>query len=360
MTKIRAFITGWNHRKHPFIWTKTPDQILAKIKRVERPRIAAALGEGQRGDRLRGETGCVAAGRFSRRLDRCRLTTVLSRCLAASLKLCQGIDQNQRNQQNEPFGKETPMSPDTKALDGTPPCGCRRARRSRAEDGLARRQRRAERLRRDEGAGRAGHRRPRVRAEPRRRVAAARGRSDPDDRADPRAVDNPFSAAINRAVEIVAAARGTAVFAASSDDDTDRERELVAAFNRRRVDGLIITAYGPDQGYLQSVRERGTPLVFVDRVPRGLLADVALTDNVGWAAVATEHLIDHGHRRIALLERRCEHPDRPGPSATATNRPWPPPASRCRRLQRGRPHHRRAGGGRGRATDRAARIRRRR
>jgi LacI family transcriptional regulator len=115
------------------------------------------------------------------------------------------------------------------------------------------------------------------------------------------AVDNPFSAAINRAVEAVAAARGTAVFAASSDDDADRERELVAAFNRRRVDGLIITAYGPDQGYLQSVRERGTPLVFVDRVPRGLLADVALTDNVGWAAVATEHLIDHGHRRIAFL-----------------------------------------------------------
>ena len=31
--KIRAFITGWNRRKHPFIWTKTPDEILAKIKR---------------------------------------------------------------------------------------------------------------------------------------------------------------------------------------------------------------------------------------------------------------------------------------------------------------------------------------
>ena len=33
--KIRAFITGWNRRKHPFIWTKTPDQILAKIKRKQ-------------------------------------------------------------------------------------------------------------------------------------------------------------------------------------------------------------------------------------------------------------------------------------------------------------------------------------
>jgi transposase len=33
--KIRAFITGWNQRKHPFIWTKTPDQILRKIKRKQ-------------------------------------------------------------------------------------------------------------------------------------------------------------------------------------------------------------------------------------------------------------------------------------------------------------------------------------
>lgn len=28
--KIRQFITGWNDRKHPFVWTKTPEQILAK------------------------------------------------------------------------------------------------------------------------------------------------------------------------------------------------------------------------------------------------------------------------------------------------------------------------------------------
>ena len=31
--KIRSFIEGWNRRKHPFIWTKTPEQVLAKIKR---------------------------------------------------------------------------------------------------------------------------------------------------------------------------------------------------------------------------------------------------------------------------------------------------------------------------------------
>jgi len=31
--KIRAFITGWNTRSHPFIWTKTADEILTKINR---------------------------------------------------------------------------------------------------------------------------------------------------------------------------------------------------------------------------------------------------------------------------------------------------------------------------------------
>ena len=31
--KIRAFINGWNDRAHPFAWTKTADQILAKAKR---------------------------------------------------------------------------------------------------------------------------------------------------------------------------------------------------------------------------------------------------------------------------------------------------------------------------------------
>jgi transposase len=32
-TKIRAFITGWNDRSHPFVWTKTADQILKKANR---------------------------------------------------------------------------------------------------------------------------------------------------------------------------------------------------------------------------------------------------------------------------------------------------------------------------------------
>ena len=31
--KIRAFMDGWNDRCHPFVWTKTADQILTKANR---------------------------------------------------------------------------------------------------------------------------------------------------------------------------------------------------------------------------------------------------------------------------------------------------------------------------------------
>ena len=46
MIKIRAFIDGWNDRKHPFIWTKTADDILDRINRkgFQRRTTRPALG----------------------------------------------------------------------------------------------------------------------------------------------------------------------------------------------------------------------------------------------------------------------------------------------------------------------------
>lgn len=115
------------------------------------------------------------------------------------------------------------------------------------------------------------------------------------------AVDNPFSAAINRAVEGVAWQRGTAVFAASIGNDPEREHALVEAFTRRRVDGLILTTISGDHGYLQVERDQGVPLVFVDRPPQGVLADAVVTDNLPASRTAVAHLIEHGHRHIAYL-----------------------------------------------------------
>ncbi|SIO04105.1 LacI family DNA-binding transcriptional regulator [Agromyces cerinus] len=117
-------------------------------------------------------------------------------------------------------------------------------------------------------------------------------------------VDNPFSGAVHRAVEDAALARGVSVFASSLDDDPAREQEAVSAFLRRRVDGLILTTITESQAYLAPELRRGTPVVFVDREPAGITSDAVVSDNADGAALATRHLLEHGHRRIAYLGDR--------------------------------------------------------
>jgi LacI family transcriptional regulator len=112
-------------------------------------------------------------------------------------------------------------------------------------------------------------------------------------------VSNPFSAAVHRAIEDEAHARGIQVLTGSLDDDPRRERELAEAFAERQTDGLILAPTGCDQSYLGAFT--GMPIVFVDRSAIGLDADTVTATNTAGAAGAVRHLIAHGHRRIAYL-----------------------------------------------------------
>jgi LacI family transcriptional regulator len=114
-------------------------------------------------------------------------------------------------------------------------------------------------------------------------------------------VENPYSSAIHRAVEDVARERGLSVLAGSLDEDPRRERALVAAFSSRRVDGLVMMPTGTDHRYLLSERQAGTFMVFVDRSPGLIEADVVVTDNQAGAEKGVQHLISGGHRRIGFF-----------------------------------------------------------
>ena len=121
-------------------------------------------------------------------------------------------------------------------------------------------------------------------------------------------VSNPFHATLHRGIEDVARGRRVLAFAGSSDEDARRERDLVQAFLARRVDGLVIVPAGADHSYLAPDRDAGVALVFVDRPPGFIDADVVLSDHAGGARAATAHLLAAGHGRIAYLgDRRRIH-----------------------------------------------------
>jgi LacI family transcriptional regulator len=114
-------------------------------------------------------------------------------------------------------------------------------------------------------------------------------------------VSNSFSVGLLRSLEDAARERQCVVLAASIDEETERERALVADLVARRVDGLILMPSTTDQSYLAAEVRAGLPTVFVDRPPRGIESDSVLVDNRRGAREAVAHLLSFGHTRVAAL-----------------------------------------------------------
>ena len=114
-----------------------------------------------------------------------------------------------------------------------------------------------------------------------------------------------------RAIDEAARAAGLTVVAMSTEDDESREREAVMSMCRRRMDGIIIEPIAENHQYLQPEIDSGLPVVAFDRPATGVDVDTVLTDNRGGIGTAFEHLVRHGHRRIALHRRRRADLHRP-------------------------------------------------
>ena len=113
-------------------------------------------------------------------------------------------------------------------------------------------------------------------------------------------LSNPFYSAIAKAVEDSARARDCLLITASAGEDPERERELVSAMLRRRVDAILIVPASTDHRYLEADGLIGRA-VFLDRPPEQVCADAVLTANEDGARLAVGHLLEHGHRRIAFV-----------------------------------------------------------
>ncbi|MBX6763395.1 MAG: LacI family DNA-binding transcriptional regulator [Rubrobacteraceae bacterium] len=114
-------------------------------------------------------------------------------------------------------------------------------------------------------------------------------------------ISNPFYAALARAVEEVARSRGYAMILCASSEDPEIEREYVEVLSGRRVDGLLLVPAPGDGDHLREEQEAGLPIVAIDRPAESLRTDVVMVQNAAGTRKAIEHLISHGHRRIAFI-----------------------------------------------------------
>jgi DNA-binding LacI/PurR family transcriptional regulator len=118
------------------------------------------------------------------------------------------------------------------------------------------------------------------------------------------AIDNPFSAGISEAIERAAISRRMVLLTSSLHVDPSRELIVVKQLLRRRVDGLFLTTATHSLDAVALAQKHGTVVVFVDGPPLGVSADAVMSDNRGGAALATRHLLEQGHRRVAYVGPR--------------------------------------------------------
>ncbi|MGQ9780116.1 MAG: LacI family DNA-binding transcriptional regulator [Bacillota bacterium] len=87
-----------------------------------------------------------------------------------------------------------------------------------------------------------------------------------------------------------------------------RETEYMKLLSSRRVDGFIIVNTLMPEEEVAGLARRGFPFVLIGRVFKSADVSSILVDNRTGASQAVEHLIQHGHKRIAYIHGMF-HPD---------------------------------------------------
>jgi LacI family transcriptional regulator len=112
---------------------------------------------------------------------------------------------------------------------------------------------------------------------------------------------DPFFANCAHAVTSVAKEHGYSVIITTSNEDPDTEYVEAEHMLERHVDGLVVIPAHRRQSRLTRALFGKTPVVAFDRPVSDPALDVVLVQNTAGSRRIIEHLIEHGHQRIAFM-----------------------------------------------------------
>lgn len=114
-------------------------------------------------------------------------------------------------------------------------------------------------------------------------------------------ISDPFMGRVVEGVEQVAIEAGFNVFISTSQNDRQREIAMIKAFQKRRVDGIIVIASHLSDHYSELLGRSKIPTVLINEQKPGENTHFVMVDDVYGARLAVEHLLTLGHRRIGYV-----------------------------------------------------------
>ena len=115
-------------------------------------------------------------------------------------------------------------------------------------------------------------------------------------------ITNPYFAEVIAAIQDEMNAQGRVVLFGNTHDSHARQEKFVNTLREYNVDGIVMCpAVDTDPDWLEHVRGWSIPVVLYSRDIPDAGFDYAGGDNERGMAEATRHLVDLGHRRIAMI-----------------------------------------------------------
>jgi LacI family transcriptional regulator len=112
---------------------------------------------------------------------------------------------------------------------------------------------------------------------------------------------HPFFGELAKSLSSILRSSGYSVVLSSSEESAEFEREEIEGLLAQRVDALIIASAQRTVEIFRRIEQHCIPYVLIDRRFAGLSANFVGVDDEAAGALATEHLVAIGRRRIAHI-----------------------------------------------------------
>jgi LacI family transcriptional regulator len=126
-------------------------------------------------------------------------------------------------------------------------------------------------------------------------------------------IENPFFPELVRTVEDAAREQGYAILLCNASDDPEREAGYLDLLVDRWVDGVVIAASNLGIRHREWLLAAPLPIVLVNSVDRAIDLPTIASDSVLGGRLATELLVELGHRHFGIITagpRNLDAPDR--------------------------------------------------
>lgn len=114
-------------------------------------------------------------------------------------------------------------------------------------------------------------------------------------------IQNPFFVSVLKGFEDKASEHGYTTIFCNTDETYEKEENYVRMLLEKRIDGVALSTVSKTSALIKEIIDRCIPFILLDRKIEEIDVDIVCGDSYQGAIQLVNHLIEEGHREIAMI-----------------------------------------------------------